>query len=124
LLQFHPASVSEEANEDGPVAWVLMFPTTSALMDSFLLKEISEKQLFELTVAGASYDVIYLCSALVLEEFRRQGITRRLSDAAISRIREHHAIKALFVWIFSEEGRKSCEAISRCAGLPLYERVQ
>ena len=66
LSKIHQASVSEEANEDGPVAWVLVFPTKLQLMEKFLKKEISEKELFNLTEIGDTYDVIYLCSAMVL----------------------------------------------------------
>ncbi len=52
LQQLHHACLTEVANEDGPILWLLMFPTTSALMDSFLKNEINEQQLFDQTELG------------------------------------------------------------------------
>ena len=49
LRRLHPASVSEEADADGPVAWILLIPTTVALMDAFLVGTITEQELYERT---------------------------------------------------------------------------
>jgi len=122
LRELHPSTVSEFADPNGPVAWVLLIPTTSDLMERFLKKEITEKQLFEMTMPGSNYEAIYLCSAMVLEEYRRKGIARRLTINAIGKIRDDHPVKALFVWTFSEEGAQSAESIARLAELPLFKR--
>jgi len=122
LRELHPSTVSEFADPNGPVAWVLLIPTTSDLMERFLKKEITEKQLFEMTMPGSNYEAIYLCSAMVLEEYRRKGIARRLTIDAIGKIRDDHPVKALFVWTFSEEGAQSAESIARLAELPLFKR--
>ena len=122
LRKIHPASIAELDEGMGPVAWVLLIPTTTKLMERFLSKDISEKQLYEMTPIGGSYDAIYLCSALVLEEFRRKGIAKQLSREAIENIRKDHPIKALFVWTFSKEGDLGAESIARSASLPLYKR--
>jgi len=122
LRELHPSTVSEFADPNGPVAWVLLIPTTSDLMERFLKKEITEKQLFEMTKPGGNYEAIYLCSAMVLEEYRRKGIARRLTIDAIGKIRDDHPVKALFVWTFSEEGAQSAESIARLAELPLFKR--
>ena len=121
LHQIHPATVSAHDDGNGPVAWVLLIPTTIGLMKRFLKSEISEKELFELTPLNVSYDAIYLCSALVLEEYRRKGITKQLALAAIKSIRTKHPLKAAFVWAFSPEGDKAAEMIARLAGLPLHK---
>lgn len=123
LELLHPATVSELSSEDGPVAWVLVIPTTLDLMEQFLNKSISEKQLFNLTPTGISYNSLYLCSALVLEEYRRQGITKQLTLEAITKIRMDHPIEALFVWPFSKEGDLASEHVSDLADLPLYKRI-
>jgi GNAT superfamily N-acetyltransferase len=124
LLKLHPATVSEFSDENGPVAWLLVIPTTYELMERFLAKEISEKQLFELTLPGTNFDALYLCSALVLEEYRRKGIIKRLALKAIEEIRSEHALKAMFVWAFSNEGDKASETISSQVELPLFRRPQ
>lgn len=124
LHRIHPATLSEYDDGDGPVAWVLLIPTTLDLMHKFLEHKISEKELFDLTSEDTVYDALYLCSALVLEEYRRKGLTKQLSLTAIEKIRKDHPLKALFVWAFSKEGDLASEAIARIASLPLYKRTE
>jgi len=119
LCKIHPASVQEFDDGNGPVVWVLLFPTTNELMHRFLKNEISEKQLFELTPLNIHYDAIYLCSAMVLEEFRRKGIAQKLTNEAIEEIRKSHPITSLFVWPFTKEGSALAEKISTSVGLQL-----
>jgi len=122
LQRLHPSTVSEYADANGPVAWVLLLPTTTDLMNQFLENKISEKQLFELTPININYEALYLCSALVLEEYRRKGIAKQLTLAAIGNIRKDHSIKSLFVWPFSKEGDQAAETLSKLTLLPLYKR--
>jgi N-acetylglutamate synthase-like GNAT family acetyltransferase len=91
-------------------------------MNRFLANEISEKELYELTPLKAKYDAIYLCSALVLDEYRRKGITKQLALKAIEKMCKKHTLQAVFVWAFSPEGDKAAERIAQLAGLPLYKR--
>ena len=124
LHQIHPATISGYNNENGPCAWVLLIPTTLDLMHRFIAGEITEKGLYEQTPLNQPYEAIYLCSALVLDEYRRKGITQNLALDAIEKIREKHSLKAAFVWVFSPEGDLAAEAIAGKAGLPLYKRVK
>jgi len=123
LLRIHPSTVSEYDDGNGPVAWVLIIPSTTGLMNSFLENKISEKELFDLTQPDVAYDAVYLCSALVLEEYRRKGIAKQLALEAIAKIRLEHPIKALFVWAFSKEGELGSEAIARSTSLPLFKKI-
>jgi GNAT superfamily N-acetyltransferase len=122
LMRIHPATVSEYDDGNGPVAWILLIPTTLDLMHQFLDQAISEKELFERTPLDTKYEALYLCSALVLEEYRRKGIAKRLTLQAIENIRQDHPLKALFVWTFSEEGDFGAEALACYTSLPLYRR--
>ncbi len=122
LLHIHPATVSEYDNGDGPIAWVLLIPTTLTLMNRFIHGQISEKQLFELTKIEKTYDAIYLCSAMVLKEYRNKGIAKNLVLNAIDKIRKDHSIHGLFVWPFSKEGDLGAETISNITSIPLYKR--
>ena len=122
LRRIHPATVSEFDDGHGPVAWVLLIPTTLRLMDQFLSQSISEKELYEQTPLDASYEAIYLCSAMVLEEYRRKGIARQLTLKAIDSIRKDHPIKTLFVWSFTTEGDMTADTISQITSLPLLKR--
>jgi ribosomal protein S18 acetylase RimI-like enzyme len=124
LQKIHPATVSEYDDGNGPVAWLLLIPTTLDLMNRFLEKKISEKELFNLTPLNTKYEALYLCSALVLKEYRRKGIAKRLALNAMERIRKDHPLKALFSWAFSKEGDLGSEALARFTKLPLYKREE
>lgn len=124
LQRIHPSTVSEYDDGNGPVAWVLLIPTTLDLMNRFLENKISEKELFNLTPLDTKYEALYLCSAMVLEEYRRKGIAKRLALNAIENIRKEHPLKALFVWAFSKEGDLGSEALAYLTSLPLYKRLK
>jgi hypothetical protein len=122
LQLIHPATISEYDDGNGPVCWILCIPTTLDLMTQFINKEISERELYELTPLNTKYEAIYLCSALLLEEFRGKGIAQRVGAKAIENIKLDHSIKALFFWSFSKEGEKLAKKASVLMGLPLYQR--
>ncbi len=61
LKEIHPSTISEIANANGPIAWVLVIPTTSSLMNEFISKKINENQLLHNTPLGSKYDAVYLC---------------------------------------------------------------
>ena len=122
LQLIHPDTLSEYDDGNGPVCWILCIPTTLDLMTKFINQTISERELYELTPLNIKFEAIYLCSALLLEEFRGKGIAQSLGVTAIEKIRIDHPIKALFFWSFSNEGEKLAEKVSRLIGLPLYKR--
>ena len=123
LIKIHPSTVSEYDDGNGPVAWILLIPTSLELMNNFIHNKISEKELFELTPLNSTYETIYLCSGLVLKEYRRKGIAKQLSLAAIESICKEHPIKALFAWSFTKEGDSGAEKIAELTALPLYKRI-
>ena len=123
LRRIHPATMGEVGEEGGPVAWMLVIPTTHALMEQFIRKEISERQLLDLTPLHARYEALYLCSALVLPEHRGKGLAKGLAIGAIRAIQRDHHIRELFYWGFSREGARLAESIAREAGLPLFNRA-
>jgi hypothetical protein len=124
LLRLHPATMTEARDEEGPVAWMLIFPTTMALLRRFLEKEISEQNLLDQTPLGARYDALYLCSALVLEDRRREGLARRLLTDAITAIMVDHPIAHFGVWAFSAEGEALAAALAEQFGVPLLRRPE
>lgn len=123
LHQMHPSTLSDYNDENGPVVWLLVIPTTMEIMHQFLEKEISEKELFELTPLKITYEALYLCSALVLEEYRRKGITQQLLLDTIQSIKKDHPLKCLFVWPFTKEGDQLAEKIAQLTEMPLYKRL-
>jgi len=123
ILRLHPASVNQFDDGNGPVAWMLVIPTTLDIMNQFLDSKIGEKQLLDLTPVDAKFEALYLCSALVLEEYRSKGIATRLAVEAITAIQKDHPLKTIFVWPFTKEGEKLAEKISKSVSLPLKIRI-
>jgi ribosomal protein S18 acetylase RimI-like enzyme len=122
LQKIHPSTLSEKKDENGPIAWILVLPTTLRLMEEFVAERINERELLEKTPIGASYDAVYLCSALVLPEHRGKGLARSLAVDAVRSIRRDHPIMNLFYWPFSIEGDMLANSIARELNLPLRKR--
>ena len=122
LKKIHPNTLTEKKDRHGPIAWVLVIPTTSSLMEKFISREITEQRLLEETPLGGRYDCLYLCSALVLPEYRGKGLARQLVSKAIKSIKKQHPIQSLFYWAFSCEGKRLAARIADDFGLPLRER--
>jgi hypothetical protein len=123
LHKLHPSTLSEYDDGKGPVAWVLIIPTTSGIMQQFIHNKINEKQILDLTPPDSSYDCIYLCSAMVLPEFRGKGIAKNLAINAIENICTTHPVKTLFVWPFSKAGAALAQTISKATGLTLLQKT-
>ena len=120
LEKIHPATLSEFADENGPVIWVLVIPTTTGIMNDFLAGKISEKDILDKTKPGEKYTSIYLCSVTTLPEYRGKGESKKLCMQAIKRISENHPIESLFVWPFTKEGEKLASSLAKACNLPLY----
>ena len=123
LLLLHPNTMSEQSNEDGPIAWILLIPTTKDVMNCFVSAQITEKQLFEETRPGDDFSAIYLCSACVLPEFRGQGIAKELTLNAVEKMQQAYHIEALYFWKFSDDGERLAKALGVQQNLPVYVRV-
>lgn len=124
LEHIHTATLSEEIEGDGPVVWILLIPTTADTMQKFLSGHYSESQLLSHTRPGETFTCIYLCSALVLPEFRRQGRAFRTALHAIREIRKDHPIEQLYCWSFSQEGKALAHQLAETERLPLSERPE
>jgi GNAT superfamily N-acetyltransferase len=122
LKRIHPSTMTEKATRNGPIAWILVIPTTQRFMKQFITKEINERELFNKTTLRVKYDSLYLCSALVLPEYRGKGLAKSLMTNAIKSIQKKHPITCLFSWALSKEGKKLAASIARELSLPLYKR--
>jgi ribosomal protein S18 acetylase RimI-like enzyme len=123
LRKIHLSTMTEKSTKNGPIAWILVLPTTKDLMKQFITKKIHEQELLKRTSLRAEYDTVYLCSALVLPEYRRKGLAKRLMCKAIKSIQKQHPIKFLFYWAFSIEGKKLALSVSKELSLPLFKRI-
>lgn len=123
LEAIHPKALSGMEDEDGPIVWILLVPTTTEIMQQFIAGSITELELLHLTQPDTAYKAIYLSSALVLPEYQRKGLGGKVALDGINSIRSEHQIGALFYWPFTNEGREMAQSLARKTGLPLYERV-
>lgn len=122
LRAIHPATVIEYNDSKGPVVWILILPTSLDLMNKFIDRNITEKQLLDLTPVNIMYEALYLCSAMTIPEYRKKGLTKRLTLEAFEKIRKTHPIQKLFVWPFTKEGEALANAIAHSVSLPLFKR--
>jgi GNAT superfamily N-acetyltransferase len=122
ILHLHPTAISEKRDDNGPIAWLIVLPTTSSVMERFLAGEISERQILTETDPDDQYDALYLCSVLLLPEYRGKGIARALCSEAIQAILRDHPIRTLFCWTFSDEGGKLAGTLAEEFHLPLRLR--
>ena len=124
LQKIHPGTLTEKKTKNGPIAWILIIPTTNDLMKLFIKKKINEQELLDKTPLRATYDSLYLCSALVLPEHRGKGLAKSLLIKAIKSIQKQHPIRYLFYWAFSIEGKKLAKSVAKEFGIPLYKRAK
>lgn len=104
LHLYNPDTILYESDKDGKVlGWSVAFPTTTELMDKFLDKKITEKELFDQTDFSTQIDAIYLCSTFVLPENRHRGLAKQLLLEAIRRLSKTGKEK-LFAWTYSQDG--------------------
>jgi ribosomal protein S18 acetylase RimI-like enzyme len=122
LRALHPYALRELSNEEGPIAWILVIPTTTGVMNDFLAGSASEKDLLDRTFPDSKFSSIYLCSALVLPEHQRKGIALRLTVDAVDHIRKDHPITSLYSWPFTEEGKRLAGKVAEVCMLPLLIR--
>ena len=90
LKNIHPDTITEKSTSNGPIAWILVIPTTHKFMEQFITKKINERELYKKTPLRYKYDSIYLCSALVLPEYRGKGLAKKLMMKAIKSIQNQH----------------------------------
>jgi hypothetical protein len=122
LVTLSPHTLQEASNEDGPYAWVSVFPTSLNLMNQFMTGLIDERQLFDRTTEETSNEVVYLCSAIVLPEFRSQGIALKLTVQAIEALKLAYPIRSALVWPFTDNGLRLAEKAAETCGLTLEVR--
>jgi hypothetical protein len=123
LKKIHPCTMTEKRTRKGPIAWILVIPTTKIVMEQFIAKKINERELFKKIPLRVKYDSIYLCSALVLPEYRGKGLATTLMVKAVQSIQKDHPIHCLFYWAFSKEGKKLAMSVARECSLPLSKRI-
>lgn len=115
LQELHPKSFIYKTDNDEPISWVVVLPTSDELMKKFLDNEINERELLNLTQPQDRYEALYLCSAFTVPEHRGKGYAAALFQEAITQIPHSKDVK-LFAWPFSEEGKQLADKLSSIFG--------
>lgn len=122
LNEIHPACLSELADENGPVIWALMIPTTETVMENFLAGKIAESELLNQTHSNEKYTCLYLCSVTTLPEYSHKGETKKICLNAIQKIATKFPIATLYVWALTPEGEHLAKVLASETLLPLKFR--
>ena len=122
LLSIHKNTIVYKIDENGnPIAWVVVVPTSINVMNQFLKKEITEKELLDKAVEEKKFDTLYLCAAFVLPEYRRKGYAKELFEEAINGMPNGNNA-TLYCWLYSEDGKKLVAALSGVIKRPILSR--
>lgn len=112
---------------DKIIGSTLVLPCTLELMNSFLKNKINEEELFKGMEEYSSYDkmeAIYLCSAILLPEYRGKGLASQSWKMSIRKMMEKSDKKSvLFYWEYSNEGKFLSERVARDLGLELRRKM-
>lgn len=107
------------------IGQTFIIPCTNEILNKFLGGKISENELFEEVkkkVTPSNFRSIYLCSALVREEFRNKGFAFEALKKSIKKVCTREQVKpSLFVDAWSEEGRNLARKVAKEMNLELRE---
>lgn len=124
LQSIHPDAVVEASDEAGPYLWIIFIPTTTDRMQQFLSGTIGESELIQTEALDQERTALYLCSVMLLPEYRGKGIALTHASKAIQHMQMRFPISQLFYWPFSNEGRKSARGLASMLSMPLAERTK
>ncbi|MFH1146033.1 MAG: hypothetical protein V1707_03680 [bacterium] len=106
LRMLHADTIMYKVVNNQPVGWIVTVPTTKELANCFLEGQLTEKELFDKTQPQAIYEALYLCAAITVPEYRRQGIATELFKRVVRSI-PLVAKPLLFAWPTTELGEKA-----------------
>jgi hypothetical protein len=119
ILQLHSKAFLYKLENNEPISWVVVVPTSKDLADKFLNDEISERELLDLSKPQPVYEAIYLCSATTMPEHRRKGYVMKMMKEVILAIPHTEDVK-LFAWAYSPEGKSLMEKAARDFGVKIW----
>jgi hypothetical protein len=122
LISIRKDTILSEVDEnESPISWIVVIPTSIRTMDRFLKKDINERQLLDEAVREKKFEALYLCSAFTVLEHRKKGLAKKLILKAISKFANDKNIK-LYAWPYSKEGKAGTEALSKFLNRNIFLR--
>ncbi len=105
------------------VGWAVTVPTTLELMEKFLKKEISERELLDYTKPQENYSALYISTFFVSPEHRRKGYATKIFEEMLRRFDYQNKKQTLFAWIYSKDGEELIKSIATKFNLEIKVRV-
>lgn len=96
-----------------PIAWSVVLPTSKENERKFLRGEIGENQLFEVSIKNPSFESLYLFVAIVLPEYRQNGLAKKLMSYQIKYFQDEYKVSNFFAWVFSANGESLLKSLER-----------
>ena len=119
LLALHPGTFQYRIENNEPVSWVMVLPTSNALAEKFLQDQITERELLDMTEPQPEYDAIYLCAAFTVKGYRRKGHVLDMLKDALCTIPHAQNVK-IFAWPYSDEGEFLIRRLERELGTTIH----
>lgn len=110
--KLHPKTIIYRTENNEPISWVVVLPTSNELADKFLRGEINEWELLDMTRPQRQYEALYFCAAFTIPEYRKKGFIIEMLKEAIDTI-PHIKDVRIFTWPYSQEGRLLIEKLER-----------
>ncbi len=105
------------------IGFALIIPANKIIMNQFLSKKITERELFEKVKKEINYEIfntIYLCSCFVKKEYRGKGLAVQAWRESILKIIGKRKVKPiLFVWTQTKEGENTAKKVASNLKFPL-----
>lgn len=106
-------SILVEKEGDTLVGWAVAMPSSLENMRAFLNEDISERSLFDLSVETVKHEALYLMAVIVLPEFRRRGVGKRVITKQLDYFLEKYpSISQVYAWPWSEGGEALIQSLS------------
>jgi len=96
-----------------PISWALVLPTSREKAERFLKKEITELELFNRSVEKPLFESLYLFSVVTLPDYRKRGLSSRLVKYQIEYFRNKYKIKDFYAWALNPEGKSLIESLKK-----------
>lgn len=124
LSAIHPATCIELNDENGPIFWLILIPTSLATMQLFLKGEISEQTLYSYALTEKVYEALYLCSIALHPNYRNKGMAVHETKQAILQLKATWPINCLYYWPLSQAGDQLAQKLALEMGLPIYKKSE
>lgn len=121
ILSIHKDAIIVKNDEnDEPIAWCVIIPTSIDTMNKFLNKEITEKELMNIACIEKKFEALYLCSVFVIPEYRNKGYAKNLMTEGINKLQGNNQTP-LYYWAYSNEGKELVNSLSKSLNRQILE---